>query len=107
MGTMPDVTAVPNCANTLFLFTTCAAVAVGIGSFFLFQPGQPIDAGQVVADASSITSQKMSVSIKDMIVGVVPTNFLKAFLDSNMLQLIFLAVLCGIGAGLIGSTRRR
>lgn len=86
----------------LFLLTTCAAVAVGIGSFLLFQPGQPVDAGQVVADASSITSQKMNVSIKDMIVNVVPTNFLKAFLDSNMLQLIFLAVLCGVGAGLIG-----
>ncbi len=86
----------------LFLVTTCAAVAVGVGSFFLFQPGQPLDAGQIVADATSITSKKMDVSIKDMIVNVVPTNFLQAFIDSNMLQLIFLAVLCGVAAGLIG-----
>ena len=61
-----------------------------------------LSAGQIVADATSITSQKMDVSIKDMIVNVVPSNLLKAFLDSNMLQLIFLAVLCGIAAGLIG-----
>ena len=86
----------------MFLVTTCAAVAIGVASFMLFKPGQPLDAGQVVADASSITSQKMDVSIKDMIVNIVPTNFLKAFLDSNMLQLIFLAVMCGIAAGLIG-----
>ncbi|MBR3224129.1 MAG: cation:dicarboxylase symporter family transporter [Atopobiaceae bacterium] len=86
----------------LFLATTCVAVAVGVASFLLFKPGQPLDAGQVVADASSITSQKMDVSIKDMIVNVVPANFLKAFIDSNMLQLIFMAVLCGVAAGLIG-----
>jgi Na+/H+-dicarboxylate symporter len=86
----------------MFLATTCAAVAIGVGSFFLFQPGQPIGVGQAVADATSITSQKMDVSLKDMIVNVVPTNFLKAFLDSDMLQLIFLAVLCGVAAGLIG-----
>ena len=86
----------------LFLATTCVAVAVGVASFLLFKPGQPLDAGQVVADASSITSQKMDVSIKDMIVNIVPANFLKAFIDSNMLQLIFMAVLCGVAAGLIG-----
>ncbi len=86
----------------MFLVTTCAAVAVGIASFYLFKPGHQLNAGQMVADATSITSQKMDVSIKDMIVNVVPTNFLKAFIDSNMLQLIFLAVLCGIAAGLIG-----
>ena len=86
----------------LFLVTTCVAVAVGVASFLLFKPGQPLDAGQVVADASSITSQKMDVSIKDMIVNIVPANFLKAFIDSNMLQLIFMAVLCGVATGLIG-----
>ena len=85
-----------------FLLTTCAAVAVGIGSFYLFRPGQPLDPGQMVADATSITSQKMDVSLKDMIVNVVPSNFMQAFLESNMLQLIFLAVLCGVAAGLIG-----
>jgi Na+/H+-dicarboxylate symporter len=55
-----------------------------------------------VADASSITSQTMTVSIKDTIVGIVPSNFLDPFLKSDMLQLIFMAVLFGVATGLIG-----
>jgi Na+/H+-dicarboxylate symporter len=86
----------------LYLFTTCAAVAVGIGSFNLFQPGHPLQAGQMVADATHITSQQVDVSIKNMLVNIVPKNFLQQFIDSNMLQLIFMAVIVGIAAGLIG-----
>lgn len=48
------------------------------------------------------TSKTLNISIKDTIVGIVPTNFLSPFLESNMLQLIFLAVVCGIATGLIG-----
>lgn len=41
-------------------------------------------------------------SLRDFIVGMVPSNFLQPFLDSNMLQLMFLGVLCGIAVGEIG-----
>lgn len=85
----------------LYLCTTFIAVGVGIGSFYLFQPGDGNLAGMTV-DASAITSKTVSLSIKDTIVGIVPTNFLSPFLESNMLQLIFLAVVCGVAAGLIG-----
>jgi Na+/H+-dicarboxylate symporter len=57
---------------------------------------------EMAADASAITFKTVSISIRDTIVGIVPTNFLNPFLESNMLQLIFLAVVCGIAAGLIG-----
>jgi Na+/H+-dicarboxylate symporter len=77
------------------------AVAVGLGSFYLFKPGKAGIIGQA-ADASSITSQTMDISILDTIVGIVPDNFIKPFLESNMLQLIFLAVICGIAVGKIG-----
>ena len=85
----------------LYLTTTFIAVGVGIGTFYLFQPGNANMAG-LVKDASSITSKAVSISIKDTIVGIVPSNFLRPFLESNMLQLIFLAVVCGIATGLIG-----
>lgn len=85
----------------LYLCTTFIAVGVGIGAFYLFQPGSA-NMMEMAADASAITSKTVSISIKDTIVGIVPTNFLSPFLESNMLQLIFLAVVCGIAAGLIG-----
>lgn len=85
----------------LYLCTTLIAVGVGIGAFYLFQPGGTNLAG-LEADASSITSKTVNVSIRDTIVGIVPTNFLSPFQESNMLQLIFLAVVCGVATDLIG-----
>lgn len=85
----------------LYLFTTCIAVAIGLGAYYFLQPGSEMSAlGSV--DVSSVTSAEMNVSIKDMIVGIVPSNFVKSFLESDMLQLIFLAVLCGVATGMIG-----
>lgn len=84
----------------LYLVTTLLATAVGVGSFFLFQPGNPISASAVVEGA--YTAQQMEVSLIDTIVGIVPGNFFKPFLEANMLQLIFLAVLCGVAVGMIG-----
>ncbi len=85
-----------------YMITTLIAVCVGIGSFFIFRPGDPSVAAGLTADVSAYTSQEVSISVKDMIVGIVPSNFLSPFIESNMLQLIFLAVLCGIAVGLIG-----
>lgn len=87
---------------SLYLFTTFVAVFVGIGLFFLFKPGSSLPSEAVAAAAKEITSQTMNVSIKDMLVGIVPSDFLQPFLESDMLQLIFLAVICGIATGLIG-----
>ncbi|MBQ8963852.1 MAG: dicarboxylate/amino acid:cation symporter [Clostridia bacterium] len=86
----------------LYMLTTVIAVWVGIGAFHLFRPGDPAAAAGLSPDVSAIASQAASVSVRDMIVGIVPTNILAPFLESNMLQLIFLAVLCGVAVGLIG-----
>lgn len=86
----------------LYMLTTVIAVAVGIGAYALFRPGDASAAAGLTADVSAYTAQAADVSIKDMIVGIVPSNILAPFLESNMLQLIFLAVLCGVAVGLIG-----
>ena len=49
-----------------------------------------------------MTTQTYSTSIKDVIVGIVPDNLLKPVLEMNMLQLVFIAVLCGVAVGMIG-----
>lgn len=90
-----------------YLLTSMVAVAVGIGVFHLFRPGDPSVAAGLTADVSSITSQAVDISIRDIIVGIVPSNFLAPFLESNMIQLIFLAVLAGIAVGQIGDYSKR
>ena len=86
----------------LYMVTTIIATSVGIFVYSLFRPGNPAVAAGLTADVSAITSQVKEISIKDMITGIVPSNFISPFLESNMLQLIFLAVLTGIAVGLIG-----
>jgi len=88
---------------SFYMLTTFIATGIGIGTYFLFQPGKNTVITSSIADASSITSQEMTISLKDTIVNIVPSNIVKPFLDADMLQLIFIAVLCGIAVGLIGN----
>ena len=87
---------------SLYFMTTVIAVAVGIGSYFLFRPGSLLPSDAAIESAKTITSQTMNVSIKDMVINIVPSDFVQPFVESNMLQLIFLALICGIAAGMIG-----
>ncbi len=86
----------------LYLITTVIAAFVGIGVFNVFRPGGEIPTDIATDAVNSITSQNVNVSIKDMIVNIVPSDFVAPFVESNMLQLIFLAIICGIAAGAIG-----
>jgi len=88
----------------LYVVTTVIATAVGVGVFFLFRPGNP--ASLAAAGAEAYTAQQMDISLIDTLVGIVPGNFIKPFLEADMLQLIFLAVLCGIAVGMIGKYSR-
>lgn len=105
-GNLSEMGKVGGKVMAFYLFTTLIATGIGIGADFLFQPGNLSMAADMAADASAITSQQISVSIKDTIVNIVPGNFVKPFLEADMLQLIFLAVICGIAAGMIGKYSR-
>ena len=74
--------------------------------FELLKPGNPELAAKLAGDAATVSVSDVSISIKDTIVGIIPANFVKPFLDSNMMQLIFLAVLIGIALEKIGEHSR-
>lgn len=84
-----------------YLFTTVLSILLGIGIFFLMQPGDASLTTNLMADSSSITSTTIDVSIKDTIINIVPTNIIEPFYKNNMLQLIFIATLLGIATSLI------
>lgn len=88
----------------MYLFTTLLAVMVGLGVFFIIQPGDASFAAFVTDAANETikTAESTKISILDTIINIVPSNFIKPFLQSDMLQIIFMAILCGVAVGMIG-----
>ncbi len=87
---------------TMYMLTTVIAVAVGIGSFYLLQPGEESMLEMSGPPASSAQSGSAGFSFMDTFMNIVPSNIVDPFRNNDMPQLIFLAVLCGIATGLIG-----
>ena len=86
----------------LYFMTSVIAVAVGIGYSLIFRPGDPALAAMVSGTATVEVSASTSVSLLDTLKGIVPDNFLRSFVENNMLQLIFLAILSGIVLNSLG-----
>lgn len=83
---------------SLYFFTTVIAILIGTGAFYMIRPG----GASLMTGASEVSLAEANVSIKDIIVGIVPENIVSPFAQADMLQIIFLAVLCGIAVGMIG-----
>ncbi len=83
----------------LFVVTSFLAIAIAFAVFFVMQPG---DFGSVIAENPEVAEADNSISIKQIIVDIVPSNYLRPFIESDMLQLIFLAIITGIASGMIG-----
>ena len=86
----------------LYFMTSVIAVAVGIGYSLIFRPEDPALAAMVSGTATVEVSASTSVSLLDTLKGIVPDNFLRSFVENNMLQLIFLAILSGIVLNSLG-----
>ncbi len=96
-------------AKILFFYalTSVAAILVGYGIYQLLQPGAGVALDLTAYSYSADTSA--SISLLDTIVNIVPSSFAGAFEGTEMLQIIFLAVLVGVAASLLdnGEDRQR
>lgn len=92
----------------IYLVTTMLAITIGLTVVNTFQPGKtlPEETRQELMSTYSQNVEKSDKSVKefkdrnvmDFLVDIVPANFFNATSDnSNMLQVVFLAVLIGIG----------
>ncbi len=88
---------------TLFYFcTTIVAIALGLIFANLFNPSEGLgDLNMFNIDKSKIDISGAK-SIKDTIIGIIPTNPVKAFADGNAIQLIVLAVFIGLAINSLG-----
>lgn len=90
----------------LYFLTSLLAIAVGYAVYQVFPIGDPALQG-MISDSASATIAKgtqVSLSIQDTIVGIVPTDFITPFQKGDMLQVIFLAVLLGLGTAMLSGT---
>lgn len=82
-----------------YLLTSAVAIGVGLGLALVFRPGAGVT--MELANAG-YTAEPAAVSLTDTLVNIVPANILAPFVEADMIQLIFLAVLVGAAAGLLG-----
>jgi Na+/H+-dicarboxylate symporter len=108
VSSVSDIREYGRIGGKVLLFYTCTsflAILMGYLVYQLLQPGR-----NVVLDLSSYTytaGDTDSISILDTIVNIVPTSFVGAFTDTQMLQVIFLAVLVGAAVNLMDNGEDR
>ncbi|MCR4591155.1 MAG: dicarboxylate/amino acid:cation symporter [Lachnospiraceae bacterium] len=86
----------------MYLLTTIIAAVLALTLSTLLHPGAwgaGLDAASQVVNIDT----NADTSLLTTIINIVPDNFIKPFLESDTLQLIFLAVICGIAVGAVGS----
>ncbi len=96
-----------------FTITTMIAISIGLVLANVVQPGTGLNE-EVKAELYKSYESKAQVSIqrmeekpslKDILINVVPTNPVKALIDGNMLQVIFLGLLFGLILTLIKKSK--
>ena len=86
-----------------YLFTTLIAILLAFGISMVLKPGTFGFAMPMAGNMGAVNVDlSVDTSLLHTIINIVPSNLLSPFLESNTLQIIFLAVLCGIAVGLIG-----
>ena len=85
-----------------YLFTTVCAILVGMGAFHFIQPGEFGFALSEGATGFELANENVDTSILHTLIGIVPSNIVAPFLESNTLQLMFIATIAGIALGMIG-----
>lgn len=85
----------------LFAFTTAIAVSVGMLVATLIRPGEGAPLGTAAAHALGAPPTPY-----EQLVGIIPTNIVEALAKGDMLAIIFVAILLGVGTLLAGEAGR-
>ncbi|MCR4907961.1 MAG: dicarboxylate/amino acid:cation symporter [Lachnospiraceae bacterium] len=87
----------------MYLTTTVVAVLLAMVIFMIIKPGEWGFALSAAGQTPEIIMDtNVEISPLQTFFGIVPSNFIRPFLDSDTLQIIFLGILCGIAVGMVG-----
>lgn len=83
----------------MYVFTSFLAIITGRIAYFIAPIGNSELMNMVSQNAAAVTPS-VSVSLKNTIMNIIPNNIISPFLNGDMLQIIFMAVLLGVGTSL-------
>ena len=81
-----------------YILTSIAAIGIGMTSVLLLNPAGSMS---LSAPAAGYEASTTDISLLYTVVNLVPSSFISPFLESNMLQIIFLSALVGGAAGIL------
>ncbi|HVJ03290.1 MAG TPA: dicarboxylate/amino acid:cation symporter [Sphingomonas sp.] len=96
-------------ALAYFLFFSTLALIVGLLVAHLVQPGAGMNVDPATLDASRVRSygeKAHETSVTGFLIAIIPTTLLSAFTSGSILQVLFVAVLFGVGLVLVGEPAR-
>ncbi|WP_288487632.1 dicarboxylate/amino acid:cation symporter [uncultured Novosphingobium sp.] len=92
-------------AFAYFLFFSTLALIVGLIVANVIRPGAGLNIDPATLDAGKIAdyaAKAHETTLTGFLLGVIPDTFLSALTQGNILQTLFVAILFGIGLGMIG-----
>lgn len=105
MGTLKGVGSVVGKAFAYFLTFSTLALVVGLITANVIQPGAGMNIDPASLDASKVvtyTEKAHETSLIGFVMDIIPSTITSAFVEGNILQVLFVAILFGIGLILIG-----
>jgi len=81
----------------LYMLTTAIAIASAIGLAIIVAPGKGMN-----AETAATFTGKEAPPLTDVLINIIPTNPVQALASSEMLQIIFFAILLGISILMVG-----
>ena len=98
-------------AIALYMGTTLVAVTIGLGIGTIIQPGAGYDVSRV--DAATIAEQQAKLDaagapqgLAERLIDIIPRNPAEAFASGETLQIIFFAIIFGVGCLMAGDRGR-
>ena len=83
----------------IYMMTTLCATIFG---FVMVEIFKPYKFGSIVLGESASLQAGVHLSFKESFLNIIPDNFVKAFLEGDTIQIIFLAVIIGIAITAVG-----
>jgi aerobic C4-dicarboxylate transport protein len=112
VGGMSDLKKVGRVGGQAILYfeiVTTLALALGLLVANVWRPGagmnisvSSLDAGAVAAYAKAGQAQHVGGFLVGLVLHIIPASFAGAFVDNDLLQVLFLAVLVGVALGRLG-----
>jgi len=105
MTSLRGVGSVVGKAFAYFLFFSTLALILGMIVANVIQPGAGMNIDPASLDASKITTyaeKAHETTLTGFVLDIIPTTMTSAFVDGNILQVLFVAILFGISLILIG-----